>query len=220
MAKPFKIFLWIVGGLFALILLVAVVLPLLLDPNDYKDEAATATKDATGRELRINGDIDLKVFPWLGLSVADVTLANAEGFGPEPFMRIAQVNVGVKLMPLLTGKPIEVSKVRIDGLALNLAKDATGRNNWDFGKDEETGTPEPAEPQPPPQPSGPVREVSVGGIEITNVTFSYADQQTGAAYKLANLSLETGAIRRGDPIDVAIAFVACGECRSLLPSCR
>jgi AsmA protein len=207
MAKPFKIFLWIVGGLFALILLVAVVLPLVLDPNDYKDEAATATKDATGRELRINGDIDLKIFPWLGLSVADVTLANAEGFGPEPFMRIAEVNVGVKLMPLLTGKPIEVSKVRIDGLALNLAVDANGRNNWDFGKGEEREeAPQPEQPQP--APAGPAREVTVDGIEITNVSFSYTDQQTGAAYKVANLSLETGAIRRGNPIDVAIAFIA------------
>ena len=61
MARPFKIFLYIVAGFFALIVLAAIALPLIIDPNDYKDEAATATKDATGRELKITGDIDLTV---------------------------------------------------------------------------------------------------------------------------------------------------------------
>lgn len=207
MAKPFKIFLWIVGGFIALLVLLAVVLPLILDPNNYKDEAATATKDATGRELRINGDVDLTLFPWLGVSVTDVTLANAEGFGPEPFAQVGEMHVAVRLLPLLLKKRIEVSKVRIDGVALNLARNADGTDNWsDLAKGEETHTPE-APAEPGPQPQGPPLAFSVDGVEIRNATFSYSDKQTGAAYKVANLSVETGAIRPGDPIDVAIGFI-------------
>lgn len=209
MAKPLKIFLSIVGGFFALVAIAAVALPLILNPNNYKDDAARATKDATGRELQINGEIDLTIFPWLGASVKDVTLANAEGFGPEPFAQVAEMNVAVRLMPLLFDQRVEVSKVRIDGIALNLAKNADGTDNWsDLAKDETDGTATPAPEQPEPTtPDGKPLAFSVGGIEIRNATFSYADKQTGAAYKVANLSLETGAIEPGDPIDVTIGFI-------------
>lgn len=204
MAKPFKIFLWIVGSFFALIAVAAIAIPLLVNPNDYKDEAAQATRDATGRELKINGDIELTLFPWLGASVADVTLANAEGFGPEPFMRVAQMDVGVRLMPLLFDRRIEVRKVVVDGLTINLAKSADGKPNWEFAH-ERRDTPAPA-PETPPGARPPMT-FSVGGLDIKNATFSYTDKQAGSAYKVANLALETGAIELGKPLDVTIAFL-------------
>jgi AsmA protein len=46
----------------------------LINPNDYKDEIAAAVKKQTGRELAIQGDISLSVFPWLH---------NFIGVGPE-----------------------------------------------------------------------------------------------------------------------------------------
>ena len=207
MAKPFKIFLWIVGGFFALIVILAVVLPLVLNPNNYKDEAAQATHDATGRELQINGDIDLTVFPWLGASVTDVKLGNAPGFGPEPFAQVAELNVAVRLMPLLFDNRIEVSKIRIDGVAVNLVKKADGTDNWSDLAKGEAEAETPAETPETQAPHGPPMAFSVGGVEIRNATFGYTDQQSGAAYKIANLSVETGAIEPGDPIDVAIGFI-------------
>ena len=206
MAKPFKIFLYIVGGFFALIVLAAIALPLILNPNNYKDEAAVATKDATGRELKINGDIKLTVFPWLGASVHDVVLGNAKGFGPEPFAQVADMNVGVKLMPLLFHKRVEVGTIRIDGLALNLSKAADGSTNWaDFSSEH----PEKADKagKPAGEGGGQPLALTVGGVQIKNATFNYTDKQSGAAYKVANLSVETGAVELGKPLDVTIAFL-------------
>jgi AsmA protein len=210
MAKPFKIFLWIVGGFVALLALCAIVLTLVLDPNQYKDDAAKAAREKTGRELEINGDMKLTIYPWLGLSVEDVQLANAEGFGPEPFMQVAEMKVGVKLMPLFKNR-VEVAKIRIDGLALNLARKADGTNNWEGLSDDKSHTHTETETTDKDvkdnvQDREPA-EVSIGGIDITNATFSYSDQQSGEAYKIANLSVETGPFKPGDPIDVLIAFV-------------
>jgi AsmA protein len=202
MAKPLKIFLSIVGGLLALLVLAAIALPLIFDPNDYKGQAEVATKDATGRELKINGDIGLTVFPWLGASVSDVVLGNARGFGPEPFAQVSQMNVGVKLMPLLFERRVEVSTVRVDGLAVNLAKAADGSNNWsDFGARAEAKKPEEPKPQ-----AGPPLAFTVGGIQVANAAFSYADKGTGATYKVANLALETGPVELRRPLDVSISF--------------
>jgi AsmA protein len=206
MAKPLKIFLWIVGGFIALVAIAAIALPLILNPNNYKDDAARVTKDKTGRELRINGDIKLSLFPWLGANVRDVTLANAQGFGPEPFAQVAEMDVGVRLMPLLFDQRVEVSKVRVDGVAVNLARNADGTNNWsDLASDDEakTETPEQDTPAGERKPL----EFSVGGVEVRNAAFSYTDKQSGAAYKVANLGVETGPIKPGDPLDVKIEFI-------------
>lgn len=204
MAKPFKLFLWIVGGFFALIALAAIALPLIFNPNDYKDEAATAAKDATGRELKINGDIKLTVFPWLGASVKGVELGNAKGFGPEPFAQVAEMNVGVKLMPLLFDRRVEIGTIRIDGLALNLAKNAEGVSNWaDLSREDKKQVEKEASKE-----AGKPVSLTVGGIDIKNAVFSYTDKQSGAAYKVADLSIETGAVELGKPLDVTIAFLA------------
>lgn len=203
MARPLKIFLYIVAGFVALLVLAAIALPLIVNPNNYKDEAATATRDATGRELKIHGDIELTLFPWLGASVKGVELGNAQGFGPEPFAQVAEMNVGVKLMPLLLDRRVEVGTIRIDGLALNLARAADGTTNWaDLSQED----PEQVEKETRQETGQPVA-LTVGGIVIRNATFNYTDKQSGAAYKVANLSIETGAVELNKPLDVTIAFL-------------
>ena len=44
----------------------AVVLVATVDPNDHKDTIVAAVKDATGRELKLEGDIGFSFFPRLG----------------------------------------------------------------------------------------------------------------------------------------------------------
>lgn len=204
MAKPFKIFLWIVGIFFGLIALAAIALPLVINPNNYKGKIVTSVKDETGRDLAI-GDIKLSVFPWLGLNVKGVTVSNAKGFGPEPFAQLAEVNVRVRLMPLFHHR-VEVGTVTIDGLSLNLAKDKDGHDNWsDLSKDDGK-TPEKHGPVEPEAGGKPVT-FTVGEIAIKDAVFAYADAQTGAAYKVDKLSVTTGPVELNQPLDVMIAFI-------------
>ena len=89
MSRILKIALIVLGAVVALIVAAAIALPLFFDPNDYKDELAAAVQEKTGRELSIPGDIELSVFPWLGAKLGQTSLANAEGFGDQPFAEIA-----------------------------------------------------------------------------------------------------------------------------------
>jgi len=52
--------------LLGLLLLLAVEILLLVDPNDYRDDITVAVQNATGRELSIEGDLSLSLFSWLG----------------------------------------------------------------------------------------------------------------------------------------------------------
>lgn len=197
MAKPLKIALIILGAVLALFIGLAIALPLMFDPNDYRGKIQDAAKESTGREFTV-GDIKLRVFPWIAVSLRDAKLGNAEGFGPEPFAQIGEADVGVKLMPLLMSRNIEVSTVTLKGLRLNLAKDKDGKNNWsDLSKPKED------KPEEPEQP-GEVKldKLRIGGIKIEDAQLTYADAQSGKRYAVQKLDLDTGALEPGKPVDL------------------
>lgn len=206
MAKPFKIILGVVGIFVVLIVGAAIAVPLFFNPNDYKPQITEAVKENTGRDLTIAGKIDLSIFPWLGVSLSDVTLGNAKGFGPEPFAQLKEVDVRVKLLPLLTKRRVEIRKVVVNGLALNLSKDKTGKSNWDdlVAASESSDKPKvetPAEDKPPVA-------LAVGALDIRDVSLSYVDQQANKSYKLDKLALETGPVTLEDPIELTLSFLA------------
>lgn len=204
MARPFKIFLIIIGVVLALLISAAVALPLLFDPNNYRDDIQRTVKDNTGREFTL-GDIKLHVFPWLAVRVADVKLGNAAGFGAEPFAQVSEANVGVQLLPLLFSKKVVVSTVTVKGLKLNLAKNKEGLSNWADLSEEK-----PQREEKPPKPQGKngfkTSDLNIGGVDIQNAVLSYADAQTGKSYRVENLNLTTGKVKPGQPFDFKLAL--------------
>lgn len=201
MARALKVLLVIVAGLVAIAVLAAVALILFFDPNDYRDEIAAQVEKATGRELTIAGDLSLSLFPWVAVEVGETTLANAEGFGDEPFARFERAELSVRLLPLLLRREIAVGTAALDSLVLNLAVAADGRTNWD---DLARPAEEPAEPE-----TG--EGAGVGGLDVRNVavrnaTVRYRDAQAGSAYTVEGLTLETGRIAGGVPFDFDAEF--------------
>ena len=73
----------ILAGLVVLVVAVAIVAVLVIDPNEYKDEIIAAVEDQTGRDFSIESDIDLKLGLTPSFAVSGVRLANAE-WGSRP----------------------------------------------------------------------------------------------------------------------------------------
>jgi len=99
-----KLLKWLLVSVLVLVLLLgagAAALVYLVDWNDFRDTIQNQTKKHTGRDLIIAGDLSPSVFPWLGVSIGDISLANAEGFGDAPFAKMGSADVKVELMPLL-----------------------------------------------------------------------------------------------------------------------
>ncbi len=119
MGKLLRVILYLLGGLLLLIVATAIIVPLVVDPNDFKDEIAQVVESKTGRGLAIEGDLGLSVFPWLGLEIGPTSLSNAPGFSEAPFAQMDAVEVRVKLMPLLR-KELEMDTVLLKGLRLSL----------------------------------------------------------------------------------------------------
>ncbi|MBQ0725479.1 MAG: AsmA family protein, partial [Cycloclasticus sp.] len=115
----------IIVGLLLLVVVAVIVVPFVIDPNDYREQIQSVVKDKTGRDLVINGDLSLSVFPWIGVGVKDASLSNASGFKAKHFAEIKEANIKVKLLPLLS-QQVEVSTVVLNGLRLNLEKNKAG----------------------------------------------------------------------------------------------
>ena len=99
------------------------------DANNYKPQIIEQVEKATGRDMQIDGDIDLSIFPWIGLKVEAVTLGNAAGFKAAKFARIEQLDVKVNLLPLLK-KEVRINTIRLHGLDVALEVDEAQANNW------------------------------------------------------------------------------------------
>lgn len=205
MKKILKISLWLAAILAALVIAAVVLLPIFVDPNAYRGQISELVKRETGRTLTIDGRLELSVFPWLGVQVGRTTFSNASGFGSEPFARFEKADVKVKLLPLLH-KRIEMNKVVLRGLVLNLARKRDGRTNW---QDLLRATPAKSEkptPKGSPEPGPAVGALALGGLDISGAKVVWDDQVTHQHVALDNIDLGTGALTPGSPIPVHLAF--------------
>ena len=172
----------------------------LIDPNDHKQRIAALITTHTGRNFHLDGEIQLKFFPWLGLDLGRVTLDNPPDFTETVFARADKTQVDVKVLPLLGGK-VEMGKVVLEGLTVNLIRKATGQNNWQdlINRFAAADAAESSEKPLPP--------LELQGVDIRQANLRWQDLQAGASYQAAdlNLSLSGGAILQGVPLDLKIA---------------
>ena len=193
MNRILKLFVIIVAGLALIAVIAALVLPKVIDPNDFRDEISTLVYDSTGLTLNIDGPVGWSVFPWLGLTLQDV---NVKGSGEQPFAELGTAEVSVKLVPLLS-KSVEMQTARLIGLKLNLIKDKNGKGNWEAHKPASTQTATPETTSTEAQPSTPDQkplQIHIASVIADDLVLIYQDQASGKSYTIDQASLQTGAI--------------------------
>ncbi len=212
MKKPLKIAATLFGLFIALPIIAISLALLIIDPNEYKPQIEALVQEQTGRELSIDGDIKLSIFPWLGIELGRITLTNASGFTPDAFAKIEHAKVKVHLVPLLS-KEVEVSAITLSGLELNLAKDKTGKTNWaDLTQTDASPQDLPTTSAPSPGSSADdatniaALTVGIGGVHIENATLNWHDETTNTQHSIQGLNLTTGGLFPGKPIDIELDF--------------
>ena len=191
-------FLKYAGITLGLLITLIIAIPFMVDLNDFKPQISKAIKEASGRDLAIEGDIRLSLFPWIGMKLGAVQLSNAAGFGDQPFARIEGAEVKLKLMPLLKSE-VEMKTVTLQGLRLNLTVAEDGSNNWsDLAKGGAETPAEAAETSTTPA----LASLAIGGLAITDAQLVYDDRASGARYAVEQLNLITGPVALNAPLDI------------------
>lgn len=162
----------------ALLAFAGLVAPALLNIDQYKPAMIAAVKEATGRELVIEGPLKLTVLPTLRISARQVHFANAVGGKGAQMVDVRWVGITPSFWALLQGR-IEVGRLTLFRPTLVLETDAEGRPNWEFH-------PGAGAAQPAGAPSSGLH-LAIGTLKIREGTLSYTNPKTGQTLKAENL---------------------------------
>lgn len=144
--------------------------PYLVNMEASKPAMIQAVKEATGRELVIEGPIELSMYPVPGISARQVHFANAAGTVGAQMLDVRRVIVRPSLLALLQGR-FEVGTLVLVRPTIVLEADADGKPNWEF-------TPGAGAAQPAGAPATGFH-LAIGRLAIVRGTLSYTDPRTG-----------------------------------------
>ncbi|MPY24161.1 AsmA family protein [Shewanella psychropiezotolerans] len=184
-----KIVKWFFIVLFLMFASLAAYLTLVFDPNDFKPEIVNAVKKQTGRELIIGKDLTWTFFPSIGIELGDITLSNPKGFDNDSMLKVNKIVAQVELLPLFS-KQVEIAKLNLDGLVVNLETRKDGRTSFD-GLQSSAAEDKPAQLNDTTASSGNLSSLDIGGVSITNTQIRVSDKQAGTeqVFSLDNLTL-------------------------------
>jgi len=156
------------------------ILPLALNPNDYKPQIIDAVKKQIGRDVRIDGEIKLTLLPSPGIVVEGIRIANSKQGKQEFFASLEALKVNVSLGALFS-KTLSVNKISLVNPKVVLEQYKNGQNNWQFSplKDRSDSTEQKTE-------GGNAFNFAIKDVTISGGEISYfQDKETIAVTQIA-----------------------------------
>ena len=190
------------GGLVALLVAAALIVPGLIDWNSYKSEISAEAKKVTGRTLEIAGDLELGILPTPHVRASDIRFANAPGAAAPHMATLKELRASVKLLPLLTGS-VEIASIELIEPVIELEKRADGTGNWVFAPPagEPGGSATPAAPASNEKSADP-QALSLDLLRIERGVVVYRDAAAGSVQRLENLTANMSAGSLAGPFTI------------------
>lgn len=177
----------------AVLVAAAVVFVSRIDLAPYVARVEAAVKEATGRELKIQGPVRFKFSLFPTVAAEGVTFQNAR-WGSRPLMASAQrVEVQVELLPLLAGKVV-VKRLTLAAPDVLLEENARGERNWEFAR--------PAAKDTSPRPSGAGAPVAIRQLRIDNGLLVHRQAKPAREYRAALERLDADASDGYDALEL------------------
>jgi AsmA protein len=118
----------IVGIVIAVLIVVIIALPFLVNVNSFRPQIESTLSSVLGRPVKV-GNLGLSIFS--GSVEADqLSIADDPKFSSAPFIQAKTLKVGVELIPLIFSKQLNVTNLRIDHPEITLLRDRDGV--WNF----------------------------------------------------------------------------------------
>lgn len=189
------------AGVFVLVfllILAVLALPFLIDLNKYQDQYRPVIEEALNRKITLK-NIRLTIWPRIGVRVHGFTVLDDPTFSSGPFASLTSLDVGVKLMPLLS-KRVEVEEITLHDPVITVIKNQVGIMNIStLGP---KGPPKPKEAAPTEPTGGPLRALAllaVDEVSLTGGRLTYLDLSRGkpSEYGIDDLQVEIKSVRLG-----------------------
>ena len=194
-----KITLTAAAGVLVAAVIGIVALVYTIDLRKYAKLATDEVKATTGRELRIAGKLDVKLFPRLALVAEDVSFANAPWGSRRDMVRVKRVEGSVALLPLLR-KEVEVTRLVLVEPDVLLETDAKGVGNWVFKP------PAAAKTDAPGEPGGAEFDLLGASIDRGQLTWRNGARKEALRLAIQRLRLERKTFGDELNVDLTAAF--------------
>ena len=118
----------VIGIIIAVLIVVVLVAPFLIDVNAFRPRIESELTNALGRKVTL-GNLSLSL--WSGSLAADnIAIADDPSFSSSPFIRANALNVGVEMVPLILSKTLHVTELTLSQPQVDLLRDRSGK--WNF----------------------------------------------------------------------------------------
>ena len=185
--------------IFILIISAIIIIPMVVDLNQYKPVLEQKISTLTGRPFKIKGALKISLFPWAGVSLADISLDSPSEFDVKNFISVKSLDVSIKVMPLFS-KEIEVRQFKINHPQIILVKNKQGRGNWEgLGK---SGSEHSAQKKSEEQTELPIKSFLVEEFAINNGLFRFSDQATGSTNEIKDINLKLEDLSFDQPVQI------------------
>jgi AsmA protein len=152
----------IVGIVVAVLIVIVIALPFLINVNSFRPRIEASATEALGRQVTV-GNLSLSILT--GSVTADnISIAEDPAFGTTPFVTAKSLKVGVEIWPLILSKDLRVTEITLDQPQITLLKTAAGK--WNFSSLGGNATKKAA--QPASSSSSPPPNLSVGKLSVTD----------------------------------------------------
>ncbi|MEM9242754.1 MAG: AsmA family protein [Pseudomonadota bacterium] len=220
MLKAIKYLIYTIIALIIIAIIAFIVLINTINPNRFKPTISKQVYQLTGRTLQLKGDLKWSLFPF-SVKINDAVLSNAPGFGEKPFITLKHAGVGIKLLPLISGK-LDTSTITVNDLTVNLMRDKAGKNNWTMqppastafeqtsaSVDQKTEKQETKDDANATSAGGAKKfDFSIPALNAENVTVNWSDLQNNQYASIKNLALNAKNIESDQmfPINGSLAI--------------
>ena len=193
MKKILKYSLWAAGGVIAIAVTGIIYIAATFNPNDYKAHIIKLVKDTQHRNLKLDGDIKLVLFPDIGADIGKASLSEFQS--DKEFVYIDNAHISLALSPLLSRR-IVAHEISISGLKMTLVKLKNGKFNIDdLLPNNETNK----EKTP--------FEFDIASVHATDSELTYLDETSATQYVLKDFNLNTGRIANSIPAKIDFSAI-------------
>ncbi len=183
--------------------------------NANKDQLLAQVEQALGRTVEI-GEIEISLWGGVGARLQNVTLADDPAFSSETFVRATDLQIKVKLMPLLR-QEIEVRRVLVRDPVIRVIRNPQGVFNFASlgGGETQDAPPQISETTTASSAVESLPLLLVALANISNGDIHYTDQHTDTELRVSQLDLKVENLSFDRPLSLELAAAFMSEQQNL-----
>ena len=191
----------IVGIVVALLIVIAIALPFLINVNSFRPQIESSLSSALGRPVKV-GNLSLSILSG-SVEANELSIGDDPKFSTSPFLQAKTLGVGVEMMPLIFSKELHITHLEMDQPAITLLRDRDGV--WNFSSIGNQAA-QPANAPAKTGGGGSPGNLSVALLELKDGKISVGSvpaRRNPIVYDKVNVTVKNFSLTSAFPVDVS-----------------